>query len=196
MSGSKKGFKRTLEFGRQIDKDEGKRIVRFCEKYLAIYKDNFLRQRYEQIVARRFMPKSFFDLAKKRSVVFSVEELEDRNVYIIKYGVILPKLLVSAKRTSSYYREKVVSLLEFYKNYGYLTFKQRTLVSAIFDNKDVYFSKLSQFRKEAEVLIFSHLLYPPNLTNPLEKKIDTKKEKTFQEKSFSLNEMRRQFELT
>jgi len=198
-----KPFMKVVRFGRQIREEDGKKILTFCEKYLEIYKDNFMRFRFKKVLSQGFMPFSFFESALKRKSCFSEKELKSSKAYVDKYAHLLDRILYSIDiliRPTLDQKEDLetlVDLLSFFKKFGYWTTKQIRLIHLLDLRLDLPVKNVG-LSQETELIINSHLVvsyfsnsraisteFKDNIFSSEPKEV--KKVQT----SFSLSEMRR-----
>lgn len=122
-----------MNYDKKLNQKEGEKLLKFIERYIETFQDDMAEQTFNKITSNRFFGYGAYQILKRRRENFSDDEVEDPNFfYIQKYKKIITKLIVSTENnfTNPYNLEmgKLNNLLDFFKDHGYLSKKQKGLV--------------------------------------------------------------------
>ena len=122
-----------MNFDKKLNKKEGEELLEFVGKYIETFQDDMAEQTFNKVMSNRFFGYGAYKILERRRENFSDDEVEDPDFfYIQKYKKVITKLIVSTENnfTNPYNLEmgKLTNLLDFFKNQGYLSKKQRGLV--------------------------------------------------------------------
>lgn len=128
---------RKIIYDKQIRKSrmEKEEIFHYLEKYLSLFDDPRLQNRYAKLLRSLHFPKSLFEIIQKRMERIPLEEIENPQIYITKYRKLFLKIhkaiflaekekgsILSGKVKKDY--EFLIEITNFYKNQNWLSSKQ------------------------------------------------------------------------
>ena len=113
-------------------------ILNFLIAYLDVFRDPLLEKIYASVLKTRFISTQQIEIIEKRKAAISSTEIISPAKYVQKYFADLMTIEIGMKKFPNLSHEqldKLLSLLEFYTNYGYLTQKQIRMSNTILSFK-------------------------------------------------------------
>ena len=141
-------------FDERLSKKEHKLLLQWINAYVQVFDDPYVERIYAKWRISRFVDYNSVENVLKRKENIPLASIENLEIYFNRYRNSVTKILfvqLNGNMFPESIRQISSSLLIFFKKYGYLTYKQRTLCYSI--GKEIVPFKLKKHSLDNELEI-------------------------------------------